>query len=140
MTRSFRKNVAFAIFFAAPFVGEPAKAQEVDFCSFPLSKAILQAHADFNAIYEFDVDQHGVPTKVKPIAQQFTEPKLVQACIENWRLPQSALTHLAAAFQWSHGTGWTKLAISGPGTKLTILLSGERCPYCATPRPVVPSK
>ena len=140
MVRCLWRNSRLMALSAALIACKAAGAQEVNFCSFTLPKVVLQAHADFNAIYEFDVDQRGVPTNIKPIAEQFTKPKLVQACIEHWSLPQSALMHLVAAFEWHHGAGWTKLAISGPGTKLTIYLSGERCPYCAISRPSAPSK
>jgi hypothetical protein len=97
-----------------------ARAQDITFCSLPLPKGIPQAHASFNAIYEFDVDQHGTPINVKPVEEQFTKLKDVQACLAKWSLPQSSLTHLVAVFEWKHGAGWTRLAISGPTIKLTI--------------------
>jgi hypothetical protein len=107
----------------------PANAQEVNFCAFSLNKEILQAHTSFNAIYEFDVDEHGTPIHIKPVEARFTRLEDVQTCLAKWSLPNSASTHLVAVFEWQHGTGWTKLAISGPTTKLTIRLSGERCLY-----------
>jgi hypothetical protein len=130
MIRLFWKDLTIVILLTSLFPHAAAKAQDVDFCSFTLSEGVLQAHTNFNLIYEFDVDQHGAPTNIKPITGQFVKPRTVQACIERWSLPQSALKHLVAIFEWHHATGWTKLAISGPDTKLTIHLSGQRCPYC----------
>ena len=108
---------------------ETAKAQEVSFCAFPLTKAILQANASFNVIYEFDVSENGLPVKIKTLEEGFVEPADVQKCIEQWRLPQFASKHLVAVFEWHHGIGWKRLAISGPDVKLTIHLTGEKCPY-----------
>jgi hypothetical protein len=108
-----------------------AKGQEVNLCLFSLSPGILQANASFSAIYDFDVDKNGVPVNIKPLAQEFTKPADAQACIGEWRLPQSASKHLVATFEWHHGVGWTGLAISGPGMKLRVHLSGQRCPYCS---------
>jgi hypothetical protein len=107
-----------------------AQGQEINFCAFRLSPGVMQANASFNAIYDFNVNKDGVPINIKAIARQFTDPIAVQTCIGEWRLPESALKHLVAVFQWDHGTGWTRLAISGPGIKLTIHLSGQGCPYC----------
>jgi hypothetical protein len=129
MIRFVRILLLFASIFMALFAGRAAKAQEIDYCSFSLPKAILQAHASFNVIYEFDVDQHGTPINIKPVGEQFAKLEGVQTCLAKWSLPQSASTHLVAVFEWQHGTGWTKLAISGPTTKLSIRLSGDRCPY-----------
>jgi len=108
-----------------------ANAQEIKFCAFPLSKAILQANASFNVIYEFDVSGNGLPTNIKALERRFIEPADVQKCIEQWRLPQYASKHLVAVFEWHHGVGWSRLAISGPDVKLTIHLTGEKCPYGA---------
>jgi hypothetical protein len=108
-----------------------AKAQELAFCAFPLSKAILQANASFNVIYELDVSEKGLPVNIKALEKGFAQPADVQACLEQWRLPQFASKHLVAVFEWHHGVGWKKLAISGPDIKLTIQLTGEKCPYGA---------
>src|SRR4029077_2908886 len=107
-----------------------AKAQELSFCAFPLSKGILQANASFNVIYEFDVSEKGLPVNIRKLEKGFAQPADVQACLEQWRLPQFASKHLVAVFEWHHGIGWKKLAISGPDVKLTIQLTGE-CPYGA---------
>jgi hypothetical protein len=112
------------------FGNVPANCQEVNFCAFSLPKGVLQANASFNAIYQFDVDKNGDPINIKPTAKEFTNPQDVQVCIRQWTLPQSANQHLVAVFEWRHGIGWTKLAVSGPGIKLTVHLSGQRCPYC----------
>lgn len=109
--------------------GAVANGQEVNFCLFSLPQGILQANASFNAIYEFDVDKNGVPTNIHPRAKEFTNPSDVRACLEQWKLPDSALKHLVAIFEWHHGVGWTKLAISGPSINLTVHQSGQRCPY-----------
>ena len=108
-----------------------AKAQELTFCSLPLSKAILQANASFNVIYELDVSEKGLPVNIKALEEGFAQPADVQACLEQWRLPQFASKHLVAVFEWHHGVGWKKLAISGPDIKLIIQLTGEKCPYGA---------
>lgn len=131
MVRHCGMALAAASIFAVLFHCTAAEGQDVSFCSLLLSKAVLQAHTNFNAVYEFDVDEHGVPINVKPVAKQFTKPEDVQACLERWNLPQSASKHLVAVFEWHHGIGWTKLAISGPEVSLTIHLTGERCPYYA---------
>jgi hypothetical protein len=106
-----------------------ARAQEIDFCHFPVSKAILQAHSSFNAIYEMDVDSQGVPTSIRPVSKEFTKPEDVATCLDRWRLPDSAMKHLVVVFEWQHGIGWTRLALSGPGVNITVRLSGIRCPY-----------
>src|SRR5579863_7618279 len=98
------------------------KAQEVTFCGFPLSKAIIQANASFNVIYEFNVSENGLPVGIKMLEKGFVQPADVQACIEQWRLPQFKSKHLVAVFEWHHGIGWTRLAISGPDVKVTIQL------------------
>ncbi len=116
------------------------KAQEVSFCGFPLSKAMLQANASFNVIYEFDVSENGLPVRIKTLEKGFVQPADVQACIEQWRLPQFTSKHLVAVFEWHHGIGWTRLAISGPEVKLTIQLTGERCPYRGKGGDVPPEK
>ena len=108
-----------------------AKAQEVSFCAFPLSRAIMQANASFNVVYEFDVSENGLPLNIKTLERGFVQPADVQGCIEQWRLPKFASKHLVAVFEWHHGIGWKKLAISGPNVNLTIHLTGEKCPYCA---------
>ncbi len=108
-----------------------AKAQELTFCAFPLSKAILQANASFNVIYELDVSEKGLPVNIRALEKGFAQAADVQACLEQWRLPQFASKHLVAVFEWHHGVGWKKLAISGPDIKLTIQLTGEKCPYGA---------
>ena len=131
MRRFSRSAPLFLLFLMLLFGGVKAKAQDINFCSFPLSKAILQAHASFNVIYEFDVDQQGVPVNVRPVAKQFTNLGDVQACLAKWRLPQSVSTHLVATFEWVHGAGWSKLVVSGPNIKLTVHLTGSECPYCA---------
>lgn len=110
--------------------GKIAEGQEINFCSISLAPAILQAHANFSAIYGFDVAQNGSPINIKPIEKQFTNATEVEACLQKWSLPQSASKHLVAVFEWQHGIGWTKLAVSGPDMKLSIHLSGDRCPYC----------
>jgi hypothetical protein len=56
--------------------GRHAKGQDINFCSLPVPKAILQAHTSFNAIYEFDVDQHGVPLNIKSVSKQSTNSSL----------------------------------------------------------------
>jgi hypothetical protein len=111
--------------------GNKAQGQEINFCSISLSPAILQAHASFSAIYEFDVAENGSPANIKPLEKKFTNATEVEACIQKWSLPQSASKHLVAVFEWQHGIGWVKLAVSGPDIKLSIHLSGDRCPYCA---------
>lgn len=108
-----------------------SKAQEVSFCTFPLSKAIRQANASFNVIHEFDVSENGLPVNIKVLERGFVEPADVQKCIEQWRLPQFTSKHLVAVFEWHHGAGWKRLAISGPDVRLTIHLTGEKCPYGA---------
>lgn len=119
--------LALALF----LTGNPAQGQEINFCSISLPPAILQAHASFSAIYGFDVSENGVPANIKPLERKFTNAAEVEACIQKWSLPQSASKHLVAVFEWQHGIGWVKLAVSGPDTKLSIYLSGDRCPYCA---------
>jgi len=99
-----------------------ARAQDITLCALPLPTGIPQAHASFNAIYEFDVDRQGTPMNIKAVEERFTKIEDVQACLAKWSLPQSAFTHLLVIFEWKHGVGWTKLAISGPTTKLTIRL------------------
>jgi hypothetical protein len=126
----------FLLIVAALSISVTVEGQEINFCSLSLPKGILQANTSFNAVYEFDVDKDGVPLNVKPVERKSTNPQEVQACLQQWRLPESALKHLVAVFEWRHGVGWTKLAISGPALKLTIHLSGERCPYCAAGGPV----
>jgi hypothetical protein len=106
-----------------------AQGQEINFCSISLPPAILQAHASFSAIYGFDVAENGSPTNIKPVEKKFTNATEVEACIQKWSLPQSNSKHLVANFEWQHGIGWTKLTVSGPGMKLSIYLSGDRCPY-----------
>jgi hypothetical protein len=110
--------------------GNIAEGQEINFCSISLPPAILQAHASFSAIYGFDVVQNGSTTNIKPVEKQFTNPTEVKTCIQKWSLPQSASKHLVAVFEWQHGVGWTRLAVSGLDIKLSIHLSGDRCPYC----------
>ena len=113
--------------------GRQANGQDISFCSLPMSKAILQAHTSFNAVYTFDVDQHGVPINIRAVSKQFTKPEDVSTCLAQWKLQNAALKHLAVAFEWQHGIGWTKLAISGPEISITVRLTGQRCPYCSTP-------
>lgn len=110
-----------------------ARGQEVNFCSFPVAKAILQAHATFNAVYEMDVDQHGIPINIRSVSKQFTKPEDVTTCLAQWKLPNAAMKHLVVVFEWQHEVGWTKLTISGPGVNITVRLSGVRCPYCSAP-------
>jgi hypothetical protein len=111
------------------FSSRVVRGQEVEFCLMPLSEGILQAHASFSAVYQFDVDQKGVPANIKPITKAFTDPAEVEACLQKWSLPQSSNKHLTAVFEWQHGIGWTKLSVSGPDIKLIVHLSGQRCPY-----------
>jgi len=89
----------------------------------------MQANATFNVIYEFDVSENGLPVNIRTLEKGFVEPADVQGCIEQWRLPQFAAKHLVAVFEWHHGIGWKRLAVTGPGAKLTIHLTGEKCPY-----------
>ena len=126
--RIFLAVIAVIICFGA---SSAAKGQDIDFCSLPISSAVLQAHTDFNAVYAFDVDPKGVPVNVKAISRQFTTPADVQSCLSRWQLPKATFKHLVAVFAWQHAKGWTSLSISGPGLKFVIRLSGERCPYCS---------
>ena len=112
--------------------GRRANGQDISFCSLPLSQAILQAHTSFNAVYTFDVDEHGVPVNIKAVSKQFTKPEDVTTCLGQWKLQNAALKHLVVAFEWQHEIGWTKLTVSGPDVNLTVRLSGQRCPYCST--------
>jgi len=64
-------------------MGEGAKAQDINFCSFSLSEAILQAHTSFNVIYEFDVDKHGVPVNIKSVAKQFASPEMFKRVLRS---------------------------------------------------------
>lgn len=132
------QDMAITVVFTG-FLGCAAvHAQDVDFCSFPLPKGALEAHMSFSLVYTFDVNRNGVPRNIQPLAgqlaEQFIRPATVQKCIENWHFPQSASKHLTAVFEWQHGSGWTKLSVTGPGTQLSIHLSGVRCPYCAEPQ------
>jgi len=106
-----------------------ARAQAITLCALSVPKEIQQAHASFNAIYGFDVDSRGKPINLKPIESQFTNPKDVESCLDRLSLTSLPATHLVAIFEWQHGKGWTKIAISGPGVELTIHLAG--CPHCA---------
>lgn len=108
-----------------------ARAQELSFCEFHLSKAIRQANTTFNVIYVFDVSEKGIPINIRAVRKGFARQADVRACLKRWRLPQLGSKHLIAVFEWHHGVGWTKLAISGPDVDLTIHLTGERCPYGA---------
>jgi hypothetical protein len=119
------------ILFSLLGAGRPAKGQDINFCALPLSPAILQAHTSFNAVYEFDVDQHGVPLNIKSVSKQFTKLEEVVACLAQWKLQNAASKHLVVVFTWQHGIGWTKLAISGSEVNITVRLSGQRCPYCS---------
>lgn len=130
MNRLIRYLVGSVLSLACFLPGRIAEGQEITFCSISLPPAILQAHASFSAIYGFDVSQNGFPINIKAIEKQFTNATEVEACIQRWSLPQSVSKHLVAVFEWQHGIGWTKLAVSGPDIKLSIHLSGDRCPYC----------
>jgi hypothetical protein len=140
MTTLMRYLIGGILAFAFFLSGNTAEGQEITFCSTSVPPAILQAHASFSAIYGFDVTENGSTTNIKPVEKRFTNATEVEACIGKWTLPQSASRHLVAIFQWEHGIGWTKLAVSGPDTKLIIHLSGDRCPYCLkTPNNPEPS-
>lgn len=129
MTRVY--GLALTIVFTLLFGGSAAMGQDVSFCLLPLPKVVLQAHTSFNAIYQFDVDNAGIPSNIKAVSKQFTKLEDVQSCLANWSIPNAALKHFVVVFEWQHGVGWTRLVVSGPGTKLTVRLSGERCPYHA---------
>jgi hypothetical protein len=130
MTKLIRYLIGSILSLAFLLHGNTAEGQEINFCSISLPSAILQAHASFSAIYGFDVAQNGSPINIKPVERQFTNATEVEACIQKWSLPQSASKHLVAIFEWQHGIGWTKVAVSGPNIKLSIHLSGDRCSYC----------
>lgn len=136
------RHIGIVVFglFVLLAVGRQANGQDINFCSLPLSKAILQAHTNFNAVYTFDVNENGVPFKIKAVSKEFTNPEEVATCLAQWKLPSAALKQLVVAFEWQHGIGWTKLALSGPGVNITVRLSGIRCPYCpASANEKVPS-
>ena len=107
-----------------------ARGQDITFCLISLPAAVLQAHTNFSAIYEFDVAQNGIPINIKPVAKEFTKAAEIETCLQTWRLPESPSKHLVATFEWQHEIGWTKLTVSGPDMKLSVHLSGNRCPYC----------
>jgi|SRR5581483_996338 len=131
MLEVLRRQLQLLVLLIAALLLCPAcNGQDIAFCSFPLSKGVLQAHASFNAVYEFDVNEHGTPIKIAQVGKSFVKLEDVQTCLAQWNLSQSASKHIVAVFEWQHGVGWTKLSISGPDIKLTVHLSGERCPYC----------
>ncbi len=107
-----------------------ANGQEIEFCMPPLKPALMQAHMSFTAVYGFNVSKDGVPSDIKPVAQAYSNPEEMEACMRNWKLPGEAGKKLIATFEWEHAVGWKRITISGPGVSLAIRLSGERCSYC----------
>jgi hypothetical protein len=132
MIRAIRWLVGIVALLSVFCVSRKAAAQEVDFCAFAVPPTIVQGYASFSVIYVFDVNNEGRPINLKPVSQGFTTPEEVQSCIESWKLPEYSKKRLVASFRWKHGVGWTQLAITGEGVKLTIKVSGHRCPYCAS--------
>src|ERR1051325_2332766 len=111
-------------------VPENRVSSEVTFCNFELPRNIKMAHADFNAIYSFELDEEGHPIKITKVKDDHIGETVVSSCLAGWRFHGSKKgAHMAVVFQWQHADGWTEMSITGPDFFQKIKITGQRCPY-----------
>lgn len=112
-----------------PSVEEKTSA-EVVFCQFDLAESIKAAHASFNLIYSFKVDETGNPAKIVKVSDDYVGEDKVTPCLKKWHFSGfSGGATIVVVFRWEHAKGWVDLSVTAPGFSQKIKLEGERCPY-----------
>lgn len=116
MNTTIRRVMSFLCFLAttlpSPARGAEGKTREVEIelCDFQVGKEIAQANASFSVIYTVQVGDDGRPVKVEKERNEFLPDESFVSCIKNWLLPAG---RWIVAFSWTHGKGWTEIAVSG---------------------------
>lgn len=116
------------------------RATVIGFCQLPIQEIYARMSGEFALSVGFSVDKDGRPKdiafesgRVELLEGSATEEetvRMVQPCLEQWRLPKAAAgAHLTATFVWRHEQGWRELRIEGGGVDTVIEVSGDSCPY-----------
>lgn len=115
---------------------QSALASEISFCKFELPDYIKQAHASFNLIYSFEVDERGYAVRVHKITDDYVGQEIVSACIGQWRFHGIAKdAKMLMALRWEHGIGWVELSVKGKDFSQVIRIKDDVTKIGSVPVP-----
>lgn len=91
------------------------------YCNFEIPKPMKLANLSFFAVYSFNVNENGEPSKIEKIRDEHIGEDIVKSCISDWRiLGFSNKSQFKAYFYWNHNKGWIRQNVSGDNFTQTM--------------------
>lgn len=102
--------------------GQSEFRSQLGMCNLPVPKSIKSARANFSVTYTFNIGSDGSPQNLRKIADKYVGIEPIANCIRDWNFVDVSESEVyLATFRWTHGRGWTGLAVTN--SKVSYVIS-----------------